>query len=433
MLKNLYFEGVRAVDPEKLVRKNIGIFWDFFNKQKRKKIIIISIGKASLGMAEGAIKELGKYFYKGIIITNFRDKNSIFFSKYNPSSLKIFKGGHPLPDKKSLKGTKEILNLIENEKDACLFFVLISGGGSSLLVAPKEGITLKEKITATQLLLKAGASIEEINCLRKHLSKVKGGNLAKLIYPAPLISFIISDVISDKLNVIASAPTYPDRKNFKDALKIIRKYKIENKMPEGVLKVLKDGIEGKIEENPKYKNKIFNNVKNFIIGNNEIALKEIKKKAEELGFKSKIFSRKLKGEAREIGKNLAKLAIKEKEKKFHKKPLILIFGGEPTVKVRGKGKGGRAQEVALSFSIYIKGKKGIYLLAAGSDGKDGPTNSAGAIVDGKTIIKGEKMGLNPKFFLENNDSYNFFKRTNSLFITGPTGTNVMDFYIILIK
>lgn len=429
ILKKLYFEGIKAVDPETLMEKNFPLFWDFFYKKKRKKVVLISFGKASLNMAKGAIKELRDYFSNGIILTNQIPSEKNFYS----ISIKIFTGGHPIPDENSLKGTEEVLKLIEREKKDSIFFILISGGGSALLSAPKDGIKFKDKIKTVEILLKAGANISDLNCVRKHLSKVKGGNLAKFIYPAPAISFIISDVLGDKLDVIASGPTYPDSTKFEDALKIIEKYKIKDEVPKNILNFLISGKGAKIEENPQKGDKIFKNIKNFIIGNNEIALKEIKRKAEKMGIEAKIFSKDLRGEAREAGKKLAKIAIEEKEKKKSEEPLLLISGGETTVKVKGKGKGGRAQELALSFAKNIKDREGIYLLSAGSDGRDGMTDAAGAIVDGNTVKKGEKFGLDADRYLNNNDSYNFLKRTDSLFITGPTGTNVMDFYLILLK
>lgn len=427
VLEKLYFKGIKAVIPEKLLKENIKLFFDFFKKHK-KKVVLISIGKASSGMAKAAILKLKEKFYKGILITKYG-----YSKNFKIKNFKMFEAGHPVPDKNGLNATKEVLKLIKEEKKDSIFFILISGGASSLFVYPRDGITLKDKIKTTEILLNSGADINELNCIRKHLSKVKGGNLGRYIYPSPALSFIISDVISDKLDVIGSGPTSPDNSNFKDAFKIIKKYKIQKKLPKNVLKILKYGIEGKIPENPKKGDKIFKNLKNYIIGKNEIGLKEIKKMAEKMGIKAKIISKDIKGEAKVLGKYLAKIAIEEKEKKIIKKPLLLIYGGETTVQVKGKGKGGRAQELALSFALKINGLDGIYLLSASTDGTDGKTDAAGAIVDGKTIKKGKEIGLDAKEFLKNNDSYNFFKKINSLFITGPTGTNVMDFYLILIK
>lgn len=433
LLKKLYYAGVQAVNPEKLIRKNIKLFLKFYKKQKKKKIVIISIGKASFKMAMAGAKELKKNLHKGIIITKYGHIDKNLLKNKALKKFKIFEAGHPLPDENGLKGTKEILKTIEEEKRDSIFFILISGGASSLFIAPSYGISLKDKIKTTEILLKAGAGIDDLNCVRKHLSKVKGGNLAKFIYPAPFVSFIISDVISDKLDVIGSGPTCPDKTTFIDALEVIEKFKVKDKIPKNVLKLLKDGALGKIKENPKEKDKIFKKNKNYIIGKNEIALKEIRRKAKEMGLYAKIVSREIEGEAKIVGKKLSEFAISEKEKLKTKKGNIFIFGGETTVDVKGKGKGGRSQELALSFAINTKGREGIYLLSAGTDGTDGPTNAAGAIVCPNTIKKAEKMKIDPLKYLNENNSYNFFKNVNDLFITGPTGTNVMDLYLILIK
>ncbi len=430
ILKELYFSGLSAVEPSKLVKENIKILFEEIEKAKGKKAVLFSIGKAGYKMAKGAMEELKDYVKNGIVLTKYGHldlKEKIF------KNLKILEAGHPVPDKNGLKGTKEILKRIEEEKESSIFLIMISGGTSSLFVYPKEEISLREKIRTTEILLKRGANIFELNCIRKHLSKVKGGNLLKFLYPAPTISFIISDVVGDKLDVIGSGPTTPDETTFIEAMEILKKYKIEKEISKNVLNLIKKGVEGKIEENPKKNDKIFKNVKNILIGNNSIALKEIQKKAEERGIFSKILLKDIKGEAKEVGKYLAKIAIEEKKNKKIEAPLLLIFGGETTVNVKGNGIGGRAQEVALSFAKEISGLEGIFFLSAGSDGTDGPTDAAGAIVDNNTIKEGEKSGLKAKEFLENNDSYIFFKKINSLFITGPTGTNVMDFYLILIK
>jgi len=429
VLKDLYFSGISSVEPSKLVKENIKIVFEELKKTKRKNLILFSIGKAGYKMATSAIEELKEFIKEAVVLTKY----SHFDKNYKIKNLKIFEAGHPLPDKNGFKRTKEILKIIDEEKGNSIFLIMISGGASSIFVSPKDGITLKDKIKTTEILLKKGADIFELNCIRKHISKVKGGNLAKIIYPAPVISFIISDVISDKLDVIGSGITYPDETTFLDSIKVLKKYNEEKEIPESVYNLLKKGAEGRIEENPKKNDKIFKRVKNVLIGNNKIALEEIKKKAEKIGIISKILSNEISGEAREIGKKLAKISIEEKKKKINDKPVLLIFGGETTVNVKGGGKGGRAQELALSFAKEINGIDGIYLLSAGSDGTDGPTDAAGAIVDGNTISKGEELGIKAEEFLNKNDSYNYFKKTNSLFVTGPTGTNVMDFYLILIK
>jgi glycerate 2-kinase len=340
-----------------------------------------------------------------------------------------------VPDENGLKGTEEIIRLLKNSKENTLAVCLISGGGSALLVAPYEGITLKEKQKITQQLLKAGADIYELNTVRKHISKVKGGRLAEIAYPARILSLILSDVIGDRLDVIASGPTSSDRTTYKDALMVLKKYRLIESSPRSVVGILNRGINSLIPEIPKKGNIIFKHVENMVIGSNKILLDAAKEKAEKLGFDVEIISSELSGEAKDVGKWLAQKSMTmkcSKDKKI-KKSTCLISGGETTVTVKGKGVGGRNMELALSFAIEINGIDGITLLSAGTDGTDGPTDAAGACVDGQTVSKAKAIGIYPEAYLRNNDSYNFFKKTNELFNTGPTGTNVMDIQIVRIE
>ncbi len=426
ILKEIYLRGIKAVQPKVLMKAQRDFVLREFEKSKLDKIIILGFGKASAYMSKEIEKYLKGINYEGIVITKYGYKN------YNSKKIRIIEGGHPLPDEKGFWATKNIIDLIEKERGKAFFINLISGGGSSLLVYPLKGIDLKDKIKTTKILMDRGAKIEELNTVRKHLSFVKGGKLSKLIYPSVSLSLIISDVIGDKLEFVASGPTVPDKTTFEDAMGIIEKYKVKEKIPKNVLKILIEGIEGKIEENPKKGDEIFKKSKNLIIANNELALKEMENYCKAKGFLCKIVEKNMLGEAKEVGKIISKNAMEEKDKKQNEKPLILLFGGETTVKVKGKGRGGRAQELALSFLLNLK-EKGIFLLSAGSDGTDGPTEATGAIVGFETLKKAKKLNLDPIKYLKDNNSYNFFKKTGDLFITGPTGTNVMDFYIILIN
>ncbi|MDI6733028.1 MAG: glycerate kinase [Planctomycetota bacterium] len=345
----------------------------------------------------------------------------------------MIEAGHPVPDGNGLKGTAEIIKLLKAADENTLIVCLISGGGSALLVAPCEGITFSEKQKVTELLLKAGADIFELNTVRKHISKVKGGRLAEIAYPTRVISLILSDVIGDRLDVIASGPTSPDTTTYRDALRVLEKFQLIEKVPKNVIDVLNRGVNSLIPETPKEGNIIFDHVENIIIGSNKIALSAAKEKAEVLGYNAIILSSEISGEAREVGRWLAQTAIDIQKDKHYRKPICLISGGETTVTVKGTGTGGRNMELALSFAIEIEGTNGINLLSAGTDGTDGPTDAAGAIIDGKTVKKARAAGINPEKYLDNNDSYNFFKETDELFITGPTGTNVMDIQIVLIE
>lgn len=330
-----------------------------------------------------------------------------------------------MPDENGLRGTEEIVRLLKNVDENTLVVCLISGGGSALLVSPYEGITLDEKQKITELLLNAGADIYELNTVRKHLSKVKGGGLAEIAYPVKVISQILSDVIGDKLDVIASGPTAPDKTTYNHAIKVLEKYMLIDKAPGSIIDVLQNGAKGLIPETPKDDNPVFEKVENIIIGSNIKALEAAKEKAESLGLNPEIISSEITGEARDAGKWLTDIARSKRSN-------CLISGGETTVTVKSSGTGGRNMELALAFAMEIEEIEGITLLSAGIDGTDGPTNAAGAIVDGQTVLKAKKIGLNLEEYLNNNDSYNFFKKIDELLITGPTGTNVMDTQIMVI-
>jgi glycerate-2-kinase len=282
------------------------------------------------------------------------------------------------------------------------------------------------------MLLMAGANISELNTVRKHVSGVKGGRLAEIAYPAHMISLILSDVIGDRIDVIASGPTSPDTTTYNDALQVLEKYRIRNKALPSVAEVLEKGRKGIIPETPKEGARIFERLENIIIGSNRIALMAAKEEAEKRGLGVEMISSELSGEAKDAGRWLAEKALEIKNSKPLQRTLCLISGGETTVTVEGTGLGGRNMELALSFALEIKDVAGITLLSAGTDGTDGPTDSAGAIVDWKTAIRARDLGINPETYLDNNDSYNFFKKTDELFITGPTGTNVMDIQIMVI-
>ncbi|MGD9577138.1 MAG: glycerate kinase, partial [Syntrophorhabdus sp.] len=349
-------------------------------------------------------------------------------------NIELYEAGHPIPDNNGLAATKKAVSLLKMADERTLVLCLISGGGSALLSAPKGAISFDDKQKVTGLLLKAGASINELNTVRKHISEIKGGRLAEYAYPAKVVSLILSDVIGDELDVIASGPTTPDSTTYRMALDVVEKYRLTEKLPKAVLDILKDGVEGMVADTPKKGNQIFEGVENIIIGSNRKAALAAREKAKELGFDATILSTEIQGEAIDAARWLAKKAIEAKrllEDKDGKK-ICLISGGETTVTVKGKGKGGRNTELALVFALEVKGMSNITLLSAGTDGTDGPTDAAGAIVSGETIQKAKLFNLDPEACLVNNDSYTFFSKTGELFITGPTGTNVMDLQIILI-
>jgi len=426
----IFTSALKAVSPYEAVKNHCKYIMSFYESGNFNRVIVIGFGKAACPMAKAIEDSLPDSLKAGIIITKYSHCNEYILER-----IKFFEAGHPIPDENGLKGTNAIIRLLENNAEHTLVVCLISGGGSALLVAPYEGITLSEKQKVTELLLKAGADIYELNTIRKHISNVKGGRLAEIAYPVRVISLILSDVIGDRLDVIASGPTAPDRTTFQDALAVLEKYSLADKIPLSVLDILRRGSQGLIPETPKENSIVFRTVENIIIGSNKKALEAAKTKARELNLHTEIISTEITGEARNIGKWLAKVAL-ETRKNFrtsHHKPLCLISGGETTVTVKGNGIGGRNMELALAFALEIEGIEGITLLSAGTDGTDGPTDAAGAIVNGETIRKAKFLGIEAEEYLKNNDSYHFFERIECLFVTGPTGTNVMDIQIVVIE
>jgi glycerate 2-kinase len=422
-VSEIFNAALKAVSPYDAAIRYCRDISEQYKKCGLGKLIVIGFGKAACPMAKAIEKKLQVPVNAGIIITKYGH------CRGNLIHLEVVEAGHPVPDENGLRGTETIINLLKDADEQTLVLSLISGGGSALLVSPCEGITLAEKQVVTDTLLRAGADIYELNTVRKHISRIKGGRLAELAYPAKVISLILSDVIGDRLDVIASGPTAPDTTSFGDAILVLDKYGLKDRIPANVLTLLNRGAGGVIPDTPKAGDKIFEHVENIVIGSNTIALSAAKEKAVQLGFQTDILSAEITGEAREVGKRLAEKTVELRTAR-HKK-LCLISGGETTVTVRGKGKGGRNMEMALSFAMEIQGLDRITFLSAGTDGTDGPTDAAGAIVDGKTIEKAG--GMEPEAYLKNNDSYHFFKKTGDLLITGPTGTNVMDIQIVVIE
>jgi hydroxypyruvate reductase len=359
--------------------------------------------------------------------------NTKYGHKVPLDRVQVIEAGHPVPDEAGLLGTRQIVQFLEKTAEEDLVIFLISGGGSALLPYPSEGLTLEDKQEVTKILLDAGADIHEINALRKHLSGVKGGRLAEIAYPATLISLVLSDVIGDDLDSIASGPTVPDRSTFADCMDILQKYTLVNRIPPIVLETFEKGIQGEIEETPKAGDRIFARTQNLIIGSNILAVKAAEKKARELEYNTLILSTFIQGETADVARAHAAIA---KEILSSGNPIrpsgCVISGGETTVTIRGKGKGGRNQEFSLAASMDIDGLDNVVLLSAGTDGTDGPTDAAGAIADGTTVSRAKKLGLDPAHYLRENDSYHFFEALDDLIITGPTYTNVMDLRIILV-
>jgi glycerate 2-kinase len=405
---------------------------DAYRERGLKEIILVSFGKAAAPMAKAAIEDLPHEIpLRGVVLTKYGYvKDAVF-----PASVRVFEAGHPIPDGAGEDAAREIVRLAREADEKSLVLALISGGGSALLASPAEGIPLADKQAATDLLLKAGATIGELNTVRKHISRAKGGQLAKAAHPAHVMSLILSDVIGDRLDVIASGPTSPDPTTYGDALGVLEKYDLLDKVPAAVARHLQAGASGDVPDTPKKDDPVFGNVRNIIIANNRKATAAAQQRAFEHGFIAVAPANNIEGEARVIAERIARAAISTKNRLQvpGKQGMCFIYGGETTVTVTGSGTGGRNTELALAFALAVSGIDGITFLSGGTDGTDGSTDAAGAIVDGDTIPDARAKGLNPEDYLGRNDSYSFFKEAGGLVITGPTGTNVMDLYIALIE
>jgi hydroxypyruvate reductase/glycerate 2-kinase len=426
IMEEIFHAALVAADPGQAVAGEAESLRARYREGKFERCLIIGFGKAAFPMALAIEESLGDLIDTGVIIVPYGHAGT------GLRKVRAIEAGHPLPDANGVRGTQELIGLAGQADERTLVVALVSGGGSALLVSPWEGITLAEKQATTALLLKAGAGIGEMNAVRKHLSRVKGGRLAALLHPATTVSLIVSDVIGNRLDVIASGPTAPDPSTFADALTVLDRYRLLEETPQAVLRHLMTGSAGRLPETPKEGAPVFRRVNNRIIADNRAALAAARQAATGYGLNVEILSAEIAGEAREAGRWLAHKAIAAQCARRAELPLCLLSGGETTVTVRGKGIGGRNMELALAFARKIEGVTGITLLSAGTDGRDGPTDAAGAVVDGSTIPRGKKMGLDPSAFLADNDSYSFLRREGGLFVTGPTGTNVMDIQIVII-
>jgi len=424
--ETIFRAAVAAVDPAVAVRNSLRLvdrtrlrLLDVETPLPSGRILVIGAGKAAAPMARAVEEILGSRISEGLIVT--KDGHGLPLNH-----IQLREAAHPVPDRRGEQATRQILELVDKATADDLVITLLSGGGSALLAAPAEGLSLADKVITTDLLLASGADIGSINCVRKHLSAVKGGQLARRAAPAAMLTLVISDVIGDPLDVIASGPTVPDPTRYVEAEEILRGCEILHRCPRTVRDHLRAGRIGQRKETPK-PDEVPTNGRTRIIAGNASALQAARRKAEELGYDCRVVDHRLCGEAREAARQLAAAASRPV-----RRPTCLLAGGETTVTLTGNGKGGRNQEFALAAALAINGRNDIVILAAGTDGTDGPTDAAGAIVDGGSVDRGREAGQLATFHLDNNDSYPFHRATGDLLITGPTRTNVMDIYLALV-
>lgn len=445
----IFRAALSRVDPVPMMRRVLRLDGDVlrlateetaleYDLSSFDRVVVTGMGKASARMALGLEEVLGDRIAGGVVATKAGHVEPL-------RRIRLIEASHPVPDASSVRAAEAVLELAEGCDARTLCITLISGGGSALLCAPARGVdgtpllTLEEKQAVTRALLACGATIHEVNCVRKHLSSIKGGRLARALAPATSLNLLLSDVVGDDLDVIASGPTVPDRSTYADALAVLRERGADGSVPPAALRALEEGAAGVHEETPKPGEAAFERAATVVIGTNRQALQVGAAAARDLGYEPLVLTSRLTGEAREAA--LALLGIGEDiavDGFPLRRPACLIAGGETTVTLRGSGKGGRNQELALAFLKALPRtgpgtSDGILLLAASTDGNDGPTDAAGAFASTDVLRRAREAGLDPAEFLGRSDSYTFHDRAGSLLRTGPTNTNVCDVAVLLVR
>lgn len=425
--------ALRAVDPGDAVRRclareghTLRVDGCEYDLSRYRRVIVVGAGKAGGPMALAAEEILGDHLAAGAV--------NVKYGYTAPTRVvELHEAGHPIPDEAGLDGARRIADLLRGAGEDDLVVAVISGGGSALMTLPVEPITLDEVQRLTDALLRAGATINEINAIRKHLEVIKGGGLSRLAHPAPVVSLILSDVVGNPLDVIASGPTVPDTSTYRDALDVLHRHGIVDQVPGAILQHLREGAAGRREETPKPGDPLFVGCCNVIVASNDIAARAARQAAEELGTHAMLLSTFVEGEAREVARVFAGIA----KEILHSgepvpRPACVIAGGETTVTVRGGGAGGRNQEMALMAALAIDGLEDVTIACLATDGTDGPTDAAGALADGDTVRRARELGLDPWDYLARNDSYHFFRTLGDLLVTGPTNTNVNDLTLVFV-
>ncbi len=414
----IFRAALRAADPHDAVMRYLARR----DYSRFRHVHVIGAGKAGAAMARAAERALGSVVTGGLVNVKYGHVAKL-------RRVELNECGHPVPDERGVAGAERIAEIASGAGAGDLVLCLISGGASALLPLPAPPVTLAEKQEVTRLLLACGADIHEINCVRKHLSAIKGGQLARLAWPAKVEALLVSDVVGDNLDVIGSGPAAPDPSTFLDAAGVLDRYGIRDKVPAAVRARIDQGVAGAIDETPKPGDPLFARVRNTVVGGNRLALDAAARHARQLGFRTLVLSSSIAGETREIARMHAAIAREVAESgQPLKPPACIITGGETTVTLRGGGLGGRNQEFVLAAALDIAGLDNVVVFSAGTDGTDGPTDAAGAIADGDTL----RRKPDARRYLDANDSYHYFESLGDLVITGPTNTNVADVRILLI-
>ena len=429
----IFQAGLKAVEPRAAVHRfverqgeRLQVEETEYDLSEVERVFVLGAGKAGAAMARAVEALLADRITEGWVNVKYGHTEPL-------QKVRLHEAGHPVPDEAGEKGATEILRLAESAGERDLVICLISGGGSALLPLPAEGLTLADKQAVTEALLASGATIHEINAVRKHLSRIKGGQLARAAFPARVLTLILSDVVGDDLDVIASGPTVPDASTFADAKEILARYGLWRKVPTAVQRHLQRGANGEIPETPKTGDEIFARTQNVIVANNLQAVQAAAARAKALGYNSLILSSRIEGETKDVAKVHAAMA-KEMAATGHPvaPPACVVSGGETTVTLERAGKGGRNQEFVLAAALELAGWERVVILSAGTDGTDGPTDAAGAVCDSRTVARARSLGLDAKRHLAEHDAYPLFEALGDLIKTGPTNTNVMDLRLVLV-
>lgn len=424
--------AVAAVEPEGLVRRFLEVRPEVL--EVPGSVRMVGVGKAAAAMAHGAVGVLGERLSGGVAIVPSGSRGVV------PEGVRVFAGGHPVPNAEGVGGSEEVLALAEALGRDDLLLCLVSGGGSALMTLPPEGVSLADVRATTDALLRAGATIQELNAVRKHLDRLKGGRLARAAAPARVLALVLSDVVGNPLDVIASGPVSPDPTTFEDAAAVLERHGLWNdRLPRAVREHLERGVAGRTDESPGPGDPAFARVETHVVGDNGVAAEAARAEAERRGYRTLLLSTLVSGEAREVGRVLAALGAEVlRSGRPLAPPACLVAAGETTVTVTGSGRGGRNQEVALGAAIALDELLGdssegsrVLVVAAGTDGIDGPTDAAGALATGATVGRAREAGGDPRRALADNDAYPFFDSLGDLVVTGPTGTNVMDLMLVL--
>jgi hydroxypyruvate reductase len=424
--------ALAAVEPGEAVRRAIQlrdgelvVGEQRYSLASKRRVIVVGAGKASAPMAAAVEQVLGDALPIAGSVT-------VRYGHSAPTrAVRIREASHPVPDAAGVEATRALVELLEDTTSEDLVVCVISGGGSALLTLPVGGISLEDLRQTTDALLRSGASINEINVVRKHLDRVKGGGLARLAAPAQVITLVLSDVVGNPLDAIASGPTVPDTSTWSEAGAVFDRYALWPLAPASVVERLRAGLSGQLPDTPKPGDPLFSPMQTVVVGSNLLACAAAASAASEMGLQSLVLTTYVEGEAREVGRVLAGV-LREVDASGHPlpRPCLIVAGGETTVTVRGQGLGGRNQELALAAAYGLRGMRDVLLASIGTDGNDGPTDAAGAFVDGTTLDRAAALGLDPHTYLAENDSYRFFDALGDLVRTGPTNTNVNDIYLL---